>query len=90
MEGGMELEPEQNGKSTDVPNGKCVEANSRPEQLKCSLCGRVFLRSESKTLPFCSKRCQQIDLGNWLGEKYGFPVESENGETEPSEDEPEN
>jgi endogenous inhibitor of DNA gyrase (YacG/DUF329 family) len=24
--------------------------------------------------PFCSKRCQLIDLGNWLGERYTIPV----------------
>jgi endogenous inhibitor of DNA gyrase (YacG/DUF329 family) len=23
--------------------------------------------------PFCSARCQRIDLGNWLGERYVVP-----------------
>lgn len=26
-------------------------------------------------MPFCSKRCQQVDLGMWLNESYGFPCE---------------
>lgn len=28
-------------------------------------------------MPFCSKRCQQIDLGNWLTEGYGIPYEGD-------------
>lgn len=24
-------------------------------------------------MPFCSVRCQQIDLGRWLGEQYSVP-----------------
>ncbi|WP_146347888.1 DNA gyrase inhibitor YacG [Phaeobacter marinintestinus] len=23
--------------------------------------------------PFCSKRCADIDLGNWFGERYSVP-----------------
>ncbi len=23
--------------------------------------------------PFCSKRCSDVDLGNWLGERYAIP-----------------
>lgn len=33
--------------------------------------------------PFCSARCQRIDLGNWLDERYvvpGPPVPSEGGD----------
>jgi endogenous inhibitor of DNA gyrase (YacG/DUF329 family) len=26
-------------------------------------------------MPFCSTRCQQIDLGRWLGERYSMPIE---------------
>lgn len=43
----------------------------------CSYCGQSFLRSESKHMPFCSRRCQQIDLGMWLNESYGLPHEGE-------------
>ena len=44
--------------------------------MKCSLCGSLFDRDRVKTVPFCSTRCQQIDLGNWLNEEYGLPIES--------------
>ena len=27
--------------------------------------------------PFCSPRCRKIDLGRWLGEKYGIPAEDQ-------------
>ena len=26
-------------------------------------------------MPFCSVRCQQIDLGRWINEEIGLPVE---------------
>ncbi|MEM9412832.1 MAG: DNA gyrase inhibitor YacG [Planctomycetota bacterium] len=45
--------------------------------MKCSLCGKSFDRNESKSMPFCSPRCKQIDLGNWLNESYGLPVETD-------------
>ncbi len=28
-------------------------------------------------MPFCSKRCQHIDLGMWLNESYRLPCEGE-------------
>ena len=53
-------------------------ASAKPESaLKCSYCGQSFFRSETRHMPFCSKRCQQIDLGMWLNESYGFPCEGE-------------
>lgn len=27
-------------------------------------------------MPFCSRRCQLIDLKRWLDEEYGIPVEN--------------
>lgn len=44
---------------------------------RCSYCGESFKRSETKNMPFCSRRCQQIDLGMWLNESYGMPHEGE-------------
>ena len=43
----------------------------------CPTCGRRFLFDETKTPPFCSQRCQLIDLGRWLDEEIGLPCESE-------------
>ncbi len=31
-------------------------------------------------MPFCSVRCQQIDLGRWLDEKFGVPYEGDDEE----------
>lgn len=50
-------------------------ASSNKAQLKCSMCGKIYDREQSKLVPFCSRRCQQVDLGRWLGEDYGFPIE---------------
>lgn len=30
-------------------------------------------------MPFCSVRCQQIDLGGWLNEEIGLPIEPDEG-----------
>jgi len=37
----------------------------------CPICGKETIEPDgSDTLPFCSKRCRQIDLGRWLSESY--------------------
>lgn len=36
--------------------------------VKCPICKADF--SDLSYRPFCSKRCADIDLGNWFGEKY--------------------
>ncbi|MEM7782372.1 MAG: DNA gyrase inhibitor YacG [Planctomycetota bacterium] len=61
---------------------------SQPDR-KCSYCGKSFFSGDSKNLPFCSRRCQQIDLGMWLNESYGLPFEGEGTPdlTDPYEDE---
>ena len=38
-------------------------------------------------MPFCSNRCRQIDLGNWLTESYSLPYEGE-GTPDRVEDDP--
>jgi|TARA_Y100000294_G_scaffold94786_1_gene88223 hypothetical protein len=35
------------------------------------MCGQP---AESAYRPFCSKRCKELDLGNWLNESYRVPV----------------
>ena len=44
---------------------------------KCPTCGKPFELDATSTPPFCSPRCRQIDLGRWLDERYGLPVESD-------------
>ena len=36
----------------------------------CPICGR---RSSEATLPFCTPRCQEVDLGRWLTGVYRIP-----------------
>ena len=39
------------------------------KKIKCVTCNTEFdIKSDTK--PFCSKRCSNIDLNNWLDEKY--------------------
>lgn len=47
---------------------------------KCPQCGKA---TEKKYRPFCSQRCQQLDLGKWFNESYAIPAE----ETIPANDE---
>lgn len=42
-----------------------------PDARKCAVCGKLESRDFR---PFCSKRCADIDLGNWLGERYTVPA----------------
>lgn len=39
---------------------------------KCPICGQP---SKAETRPFCSRRCANRDLGNWLNESYFVPGE---------------
>ncbi len=36
----------------------------------CPLCGDTVARDHA---PFCSRRCQDRDLLNWLGDAYAVP-----------------
>lgn len=36
----------------------------------CPICNR---ESQKAFHPFCSKRCADLDLGNWLGGRYRIP-----------------
>ncbi|HAX90590.1 MAG TPA: DNA gyrase inhibitor YacG [Rhodospirillaceae bacterium] len=42
------------------------------ERKKCPICQRPTLPAFA---PFCSKRCADVDLGNWFGEGYKMPVD---------------
>jgi endogenous inhibitor of DNA gyrase (YacG/DUF329 family) len=43
--------------------------------IKCPVCEKPFEIENSASMPFCSDRCKKIDLGRWLGERYGLPYE---------------
>ena len=42
---------------------------------KCPTCRRVSKKEGNKLFPFCSERCQLVDLGRWLDEEYRVPDE---------------
>ncbi len=41
--------------------------------MRCPHCNLEFDLASSPAKPFCSKRCQTIDLGRWLDEKHSLP-----------------
>jgi len=62
--------------------------------IRCPICENEFDPAASPAMPFCSRRCQQIDLGRWLREVYSVPVErdieedDEGGESDQSAKQP--
>ena len=44
---------------------------------RCPTCKGVSVKDGNKLFPFCSNRCQLIDLGRWLDEEYRVPEESD-------------
>ncbi|TWU60724.1 DNA gyrase inhibitor YacG [Rubripirellula tenax] len=52
----------------------------RSGRLTCSTCGQPFHIDESTTPPFCSQRCQMVDLGRWLDEEISVPHEGGNSD----------
>ena len=49
-------------------------------QRRCPTCKNSFDTGESSSLPFCSPRCRQIDLGRWLNEEMAVPLELPTGD----------
>lgn len=52
-------------------------ARSKEDVTACAICGKPAVRGavvDAKrgvdAFPFCSFRCQMIDLGKWLSEEY--------------------
>ena len=43
-------------------------------KVKCPQCKTEFSYYESEFRPFCSDRCQKIDLGHWFQESYTVPA----------------
>ncbi|HEY7210291.1 MAG TPA: DNA gyrase inhibitor YacG [Bryobacteraceae bacterium] len=60
-----------------------------PATVRCPICKRE-VPFESPEMPFCSKRCRLLDLGNWASEKYVIPGASGRPDTEDTDasDEP--
>lgn len=48
------------------------------KKVKCPRCGKSTVYDvKNKFRPFCSDRCQLIDLGEWASEKYAVPTEEQ-------------
>jgi uncharacterized protein len=48
-------------------------------ELSCPQCRKkVLWNDEYLNRPFCSKRCQLIDLGEWANENFAIPVSDDN------------
>ncbi len=39
----------------------------------CPICKKLVLWEGNAFRPFCSERCQLVDLSSWLGERYRVP-----------------
>ncbi len=48
-----------------------------PAKATCSYCRTVFTVTNLNWMPFCSRRCKEVDLSNWLTENYGLPFEGD-------------
>jgi endogenous inhibitor of DNA gyrase (YacG/DUF329 family) len=47
-----------------------------PKLVRCPQCGKDSEYSPANIYrPFCSHRCQLIDLGQWADEKYAIPLQ---------------
>ena len=53
-----------------------TEAHIPPLTLACRRCGQMTTWSNNRFRPFCSERCQLIDLGAWANGDYSIPAES--------------
>ncbi len=50
--------------------------------MQCPTCDCRIDSKKTESLPFCSDRCLQIDLGRWLGEKHALPSLPREGDEE--------
>jgi endogenous inhibitor of DNA gyrase (YacG/DUF329 family) len=47
------------------------------KQVNCPTCQKIVAWTEAEPYrPFCSKKCQLIDFGDWASERNSIPVEN--------------
>ncbi len=56
-------------------------------KLKCPICGRPVVWRGNPYRPFCSERCQLVDLDRWFSEEYRVSVPRDLWEDEEKEGE---
>jgi len=54
--------------------------------MTCPICKKEVALGDPE-FPFCGERCRIIDLGNWASETYRIPVERQDPDPEPDDDE---
>ena len=57
-----------------------------PEKVKCPACRSDAPWEGNPHRPFCSERCQLIDLGAWITERYRIPAEKSEIDAEDEKD----
>ncbi|MFW5653793.1 MAG: DNA gyrase inhibitor YacG [Planctomycetota bacterium] len=58
--------------SQDAPRSAQRSSSKKPAKgvgMKCPICGDPAA-DDGRYGPFCSSRCQMVDLGRWMGERY--------------------
>lgn len=64
-----------------------TEASKTPRHVTCPTCHKPVPWIESELYrPFCSKKCQLIDFGDWASERHSIPAEEPPGIDESPED----
>ncbi len=64
----------------DIAGARQGGAGARKGGGRCPACDTP---AEHRFRPFCSKRCQDADLGRWLRGAYRFPTEEPAAEGDP-------
>lgn len=54
----------------------------------CSFCRKSIEWEDNPYRPFCSERCQLVDLGAWFGTEYRIPDDSTQSTSAPLEELP--
>jgi endogenous inhibitor of DNA gyrase (YacG/DUF329 family) len=57
--------------------------SSLPGHFKCPICKKSVEKKQNSNYPFCSERCQWVDLGNWL--KEGYRIEGDERVPQPGD-----
>lgn len=60
-----------NKMGTDSEQPATVNVTPLRKPVKCPNCSH---KSNRETYPFCSQRCQDVDLNRWFSEVYSIPV----------------
>jgi uncharacterized protein len=50
-------------------------------EVNCPVCHKVVPWTEEQVFrPFCSRRCQLVDFGEWASERHRIPAEDVHGQ----------